>query len=508
MKKDGFTKRYFIKISSSVIVAVLNTVIQLLLPRAFTVEEFGFYSYNLNVFTSVVVMSNLSMSAALVSKYAKRNNEIGIVYFYLKFFAGIAILLNFGITLLFSFDFMRDSFGGQTLLVVLLGLETAILNKLLADIVSIYDASAISRFPAIIQIGLKLLVSFFVIIFYFLGHLQLHVFYIGHSVITVIAVFILFAAFFKDIDSKADQVNCGTKTYFKEFWDYCKPLILSTIVTQLLTIAMNYTLLQYSGANGQAKFGAAWQLNTLLCYVFTPYAELLRREFAVVTEKSDLLKKRFHSSLQLMTWFTAYFAVFILVFAEYLLPILYGEKYNDAIFVTQLIMIYTIYQAWGQITGSFMLATEQTKMYAVISVVSQILTFGLIFLFQIPNIWFPQGLGAEGIALNYTVTNLISVVIIVCYISRSLHLSVIKENSILITSSFFLYLIGLISKKIVSGIILNNTMIENISRVLFGGMMYTVGVIAVLLYKPALIGTSKKNICLMVDVMYKRIKNK
>ena len=76
MKKDGFTKRYFIKISSSVIVAVLNTVIQLLLPRAFTVEEFGFYSYNLNVFTSVVVMSNLSMSAALVSKYAKRNNEI------------------------------------------------------------------------------------------------------------------------------------------------------------------------------------------------------------------------------------------------------------------------------------------------------------------------------------------------------------------------------------------------------------------------------------------------
>ena len=129
-------------------------------------------------------------------------------------------------------------------------------------------------------------------------------------------------------------------------------------------------------------------------------------------------------------------------------------------------------------------------------------------MFQIPNIWFPQGLGAEGIALNYTVTNLISVVIIVCYISRSLHLSVIKENSILITSSFFLFLIGLISKKIVSGIILNNTMIENISRVLFGGMMYTVGVIAVLLYKPALIGTSKKNICLMVDVMYKRIKNK
>lgn len=40
MKQDEFRSRYLIKISSSVLIAALNMVIQVILPRAFTVEEY------------------------------------------------------------------------------------------------------------------------------------------------------------------------------------------------------------------------------------------------------------------------------------------------------------------------------------------------------------------------------------------------------------------------------------------------------------------------------------
>ena len=81
MQEESFRSRYLVKITSSVIIAALNMVIQVILPRALSVEEFGYYSYNLNVFTSTVVLANLSMSNALVAKFSKRTEEIGIVFF-------------------------------------------------------------------------------------------------------------------------------------------------------------------------------------------------------------------------------------------------------------------------------------------------------------------------------------------------------------------------------------------------------------------------------------------
>ena len=68
MKQDEFKSRYIIKLISSVLIALLNIIIQMLLPRVFTVEEYGYYTYNLNVFTSVVGIATLSAPNALVSK--------------------------------------------------------------------------------------------------------------------------------------------------------------------------------------------------------------------------------------------------------------------------------------------------------------------------------------------------------------------------------------------------------------------------------------------------------
>ena len=39
MKRDEFKERYVIKLASSVLLVILNAFIQLILPRAFSVEE-------------------------------------------------------------------------------------------------------------------------------------------------------------------------------------------------------------------------------------------------------------------------------------------------------------------------------------------------------------------------------------------------------------------------------------------------------------------------------------
>ena len=152
MKQDNFQVRYTIKLFSSILIAIFNIIIQMILPRALTISEYGYYSYNLNVFTSVVSMATLSVPSALVSKFSKRNEELGLVLFYIKFYLCVGIFLNIAVVFLYSINILNNIFSEQTIFVILLGLESSILLKIQTDSIGIFDAMAVSRFPAIMQI--------------------------------------------------------------------------------------------------------------------------------------------------------------------------------------------------------------------------------------------------------------------------------------------------------------------------------------------------------------------
>ena len=279
MRRDKFAGRYAIKLGSSVLMALCNFIIQSLLPRAISVDDYAFYSYNLNVFTSVVVIANLSTSSAMVAKYSKKCEDIGYIKFYFAFFASMAILLSVGMVGLYQSESVRGSFGGQTLVSVVLGLEASVLIKLVADVVSIYDAAAISRFPSAMQVLQRVALCIFVLVFFLLGNLKLEYFYLGQILVVAIVVIILLFAFFCDYRKQYPRpINRGMNEYVGEYFTFCRPLIFSSFISQGIVILMNHSLMKYSGTKEQAMFGAAWQLNTLVAYVFSPYAELMKRE--------------------------------------------------------------------------------------------------------------------------------------------------------------------------------------------------------------------------------------
>lgn len=493
MKKDDFRNRYLIKLTSSLIIVVFNMVIQLILPRALSLEEYGYYSYNLNVFTSIVVMANLSTSNALVAKFSKRNEEIGLVYFYLRLYAIMALVLCVASMILYKTEFMQNTFAGQTLLMVMLGLVSAIVLKALTDCVSLYDAFAISRFPAIVQIVLKVIIGSTVLILFMLGILNLMVFYVVQISVIGITVAWLFVSFI--IEQKRTYPiikDLGSREYVKEYTVYCSPLVVATIVSQIVIIAMNWALMKWSGTKEQALFGAAWQLNTLVGYIFSPYAELSKREFAVIHDDIEQLKLRFTQALKMMMWITAYFAIFIGIESEWILPIIYGEKYSGATIVTLLIMFYTIYQAWGQICGSFILAMEYTRLSATISIVGQLISFLFVFVFQIPNRLWPNGLGSVGIALNYLICNIVVVAINIIAISKRLSMNAIKLLGIQILPISLCTMIALLMRNIMNCIYkTNDSIVSGVVKTIIAGVIYTACIAGVVYHSPNLIGLTK-----------------
>lgn len=494
MKQEDFKKRYIIKLLSSILIAALNMVIQMLLPRIFSVEEYGYYSYNLNVFTSIVVIANLSTSNALISKYSKRNDEIGIVVFYLKFVACVSLVLNVIITILYSFRFFRDIFAGQSLIIILLGLEVSIVTKLLTDCVSMYDASAISRFPALIQICIKVFVSFIVIIGYFWGRYNLMYFYCTQLLSISSAIVVLLLSLLSDSRRKNKTRKKTTVEYIKEFWLFCRPLIVAIAFSQLVIIIMNWALMKWSGASQQALFGVAWQINALISYVFSPYAELSKREFAVLSEDRRGLGLRFEQSFRIIIWLTSFFAIFIAFLSDSIVPLLFGEKYNQAALITGIIMYYTIFQSIGQLTGSYLISVEKTKANALISIVGQVATLAFVFLFQIPNFIWPNSLGSVGIALNYLIGNIITFAISVLYISQDLNVGKVKLLLVPFYPMIILSSVAIILRELTYRVIPGTSILQLLLKIGVSGLLYSFLTAVVLLFKPKLIGVSRETI--------------
>ena len=495
MQEESFRSRYFVKITSSVIIAALNMVIQVILPRAFSVEEFGYYSYNLNVFTSTVVLANFSMSSALVAKFSKRPEELGIVFFYLKYYLLEVIFLSLGMMLLYPLDFIKNSFAGQSVFMVLLGLEFALVTKLLGDAISIFDAMAIAKISAIYQIVLKTLLALFITATYFGGRLNLSVFYFGQIIgLTSVSAILIYMAIHYQRQKYPIQIIGNRKQYIKEFVSYCRPLALSSVASQLIIILMNWLLIKYAGVREQAMFGIAWQLNTLISYVFSPYAELSKREYAVFADDKTLLSNFYLNSLKRMFWITSYFACFVGFCSSWVVKLLYGTKYIGAEKITLLIMIYTIYQAWGQINGSFMLATEKTKMNAYIGILNQIVIVVLMFMFQVPNVIWPQGLGSVGVAMVYLISNILIVFIMIFMVSKELGINPWRALNIQLVPLMLCSMLALILYCVMNFLIKENSIDILLCKLFVSGIVYTLLLLVFIYAFPEELGFEKKDI--------------
>ena len=113
----------------------------------------------------------------------------------MEYVALISVILNIAVFVLGKIQGSEGLFQGQTIYLVLLGLNAAVFNKLLTDVISMYDAAAISRFPAVIQILLKSAICVLVCAGYFLGTLDLQLFYVVQISITAVSIFILCKVF-------------------------------------------------------------------------------------------------------------------------------------------------------------------------------------------------------------------------------------------------------------------------------------------------------------------------
>lgn len=498
MKKENLSKRYFFKLISSVIVILLNIVLQMALPRIMTMEEYGFVSYNLNIFTSILTIANLSTSNAVCVKIAHRNNDRGILTFYFKFLIYINIILIVATLVLYPI-FLKDIiFAGQSVLTVLLALEATFMLRFQTDVVALYDSFAIAKEQAYAQVILKTLICIAVLIGYVTGIFNLLYFYLCQFVIIGIVMYLLVFKLLKyQISIYEFLIYNNTLFYLKEFYTFCKPLFISQMICQGTMFLMNWALMHWGGVYQQALFSAAWQFNILLAAFFEPYVALLRREFATDVDRS-VLNEKYNGATIYMGIILGYFTMYIIANNGSIIRLIFGDKYLGIESLVPLVMLYTFFQAYGQILGTFFLSTNKTIINAKISVVSQALLVICIWIFQIPNPLFSNGLGALGISLTYVLSNIVSVNISLFIASQLLKRSYCRDISLQLRIILIFCFFSHISKRIADFFINSYTHYGMILNLIISMFIYSLMLMVIIYIFPGTVNTTRENIKILV----------
>lgn len=193
--EESFLKRYGFKLLSSVMIVVLNTVSQIIFARAVGPESYGYFNYNLNLFTTAMSLINVSSSDAFYTKISKRRHEKDLIQFYFIY----ALFLFCVINVLFAFIYVsgisKQVWGNQTVINLLLGLYVTYLVYLTNVFTCLSDAFSETKYTEFGKLIQKIIVCVLTVAFFILSEITQTRFYL-FQIISMIIVIVIFSIIF------------------------------------------------------------------------------------------------------------------------------------------------------------------------------------------------------------------------------------------------------------------------------------------------------------------------
>lgn len=291
--------------------------------------------------------------------------------------------------------------------------------------------------------------------------------------------------------------------------EYARPLTFLMLSGFIFLYFDRWFLQMIGGSAQQGFFGLSDRLGQI-AFVFTSaITPLLTREFALAHEEQN--RERLVSlfeRIRVFLFIATVTSCFLSVQSATIVGIIGGDKFKGAIVPIALMALYPIHQTFGQLSGSLMVATGQTGLYAKIGIVMMAISLPITYFciapasFVIPGL----GLGATGLAIKMLVWQLVGTNIQLYCNTRYLGISfskwlgiqtvlVLVVYGIAYGSSFAVGALDLSGAvRLVRTSFISETVVTQSARLILSGLIYLVAVAALLLLVPAIAGLSRKDI--------------
>lgn len=213
-----------------------------------------------------------------------------------------------------------------------------------------------------------------------------------------------------------------SRAYIREFLNYSHPLFVQALLSFAM-LTVERWLLQWFDGSAQQGFFALSQKVSLACFLFvSAMTPLLMRELSIAWGDRDLqamgsLLTRF---APLLYGIAAFFSCFTLVEGKALVQIFGGEAFLAATVPVEIMALYPLHQAYGQMAGSVFHACGKTSILRNLTALECVYGLAAAWFLLAPGTLWGLNLGATGLAIKTVGVQFISVNICLWLVSRML----------------------------------------------------------------------------------------
>lgn len=497
MTTDSLKKRYLAKLSGNLVGLSINLIRQAIIVRALGPTAYGNFNFLSNFFSRVVGFLDMGTSIGFYTKLSGRQQDIGLVSFYLVFTGIVSLLLLLfvgciNVTGAYT-SLLPDQAPFYIYLAAVLGIFTwsvQVLNKM-ADA---YGLTVSTEIASIIQKGLGLVL---ILTLFLAGQLNLTHFFFYHYFILIFLAIAFICVMERSEHSLLRQRKLSIvqiRKYTREFYNYSHPLFFNSLVVLVVGILDRWMLQKFSGSMEQAFYGLSYQIGAI-CFLFTSaMAPLISREFSISYGERDLpeMGRLFRRYIPMLYAIAAYLACFIAVEAEKVTSILGGEKFHQAALAVSIMAFLPIHGTYGQLSGSVFYATGQTALYRNIGITCTLIGLPVTYFLISPRHMMGLNAGATGLAVKMVLMNIIRVNVQLRFNARLLKLrfwhyvghQIVIVGCLLGTAAISMFTVDRVfgfHDKVVPGFLL-------------AGILYTIMAMILCYFQPVLFGLQRRDI--------------
>lgn len=219
-----------------------------------------------------------------------------------------------------------------------------------------------------------------------------------------------------------DRPDESWRSIVSNTWEYCRPLLLYCWVGVPYAFADRWLLQSYAGSTTQGHFSFASQFSTLSLLATSSILSVFWKEVVDAKAQDDVRRVRvLHSRVTRSLYFVAVvLSCAMIPYTAIILRVIVGPEFVSAAGVLALLLAYPVHQSLGQIQGTFLYASADTRTYATLGIVMMVISIPVTYALLAPRDAAVPGLqlGAIGLAVKMVALQIVIVNVQGWFIAR------------------------------------------------------------------------------------------
>ena len=492
-------QRYVFKLLANIASVPVYLVMEALLPRALGPAMYGNYSFATNLFQQLFGFLDMVTSTCFYNALSRRQEETALISFYLRL-----TLFIFALAALVALLLLYEPVGA--LFMPSMPLWLAPLAALWAFLTwwgrvlrSMNDALGLTISSEIIRTLISLLALAILVMLFLAEELNIWSLFGQQYLMLAATAGAFFWVTIKSCRERNVPMHLQLATekihaYRREFFNYSHPLLIQALISFLM-LTFERWLLQWFNGSAEQGFFALSQKVSMACFLFvSAMTPLVMRELSIAWGQKDTkamghLITRFAPLLYVVA---AYFSCFTLSEGQALVNLFGGDQFQQALLPVQIMALYPLHQAYGQLAGSVFHASGKTHILRNIAIIECIYGLALTWLFIAPTNCLGFGLGATGLAIKTVCVQFITVNVYLFIASRFIPLNFLHNLRHQILSLGFLLLLAFAGRELTIYLELGSA--TSVTRFFLSGVSYTLFVVIACFIFPQLLGFKRQEL--------------